>query len=209
MQLDELFPLQYVINLDERKDRLELAKKEFNKIGITPKRFSAIKHEIPWMGCLQSHIAILKEAQRLKQNVLIFEDDVQFIGDYNNVIDKALNELSKMNFEMFYLGGNVLKDVYQTTEHLGRLQHAQSTHAYGVAYSFLETLIPFLESNTYILDVLYADHVIPYAQCYITIPMVAIQRTSYSNIENMEMTYDIPIARFNQHLIRKLTYDRQ
>jgi GR25 family glycosyltransferase involved in LPS biosynthesis len=209
MKISEMFPLQYVINLDKRKDRLELAKKEFEKLGISPKRFSAIKNDIPWIGCLQSHIAILKEAQRIKQNVLVFEDDVKFIGDYKEVIDKSLNELSKFKWDLFYLGGNVLKDIYQETEHLGRLQHCQSTHAIAYSYKSLEYLIPFLEANTYILDVLLADYVIPYTNCYITIPMTAIQRTSFSNIENKEMTYDIPIARFNQHLIRKLRYDRQ
>jgi GR25 family glycosyltransferase involved in LPS biosynthesis len=209
MKLEKMFPLIYYINLDSRKDRRKLAENEFNKLGISPKRFSAIKNDVPWMGCLQSHLTILKEAQKSKKSVIVFEDDVEFIGNYKEVIEKSLNELSKFNWDLFYLGGNVLKDIYQETEHLGRLQHCQSTHAIAYSYKALEYLIPFLEANTYILDVLLADYVIPYTNCYITIPMTAIQRTSFSNIENKEMTYDIPIARFNQHLIRKLRYDRQ
>jgi GR25 family glycosyltransferase involved in LPS biosynthesis len=203
MKLEDVFPLMYYINLSERIDKRKLAEEEFVKLGISPKRFIAIRHEFPAFGCLKSHISILQEARSQQKSVLIFEDDVQFVGDYKNTIEKALDELMNIDFNMFYLGGNVLKDVIQVTDHLGKLQHCQSTHAYGVTAKFLDVLVPFLEKNQYILDVLYADHVIPYSNCYITVPMAAIQRTQYSDIEHQVMSYDIPIARFNQHLIRK------
>ncbi len=198
-----MFPLIYYINLDERIDRKELAIKEFEKLGIKAKRFSAIKDENPAVGCWKSHIYILREAQRLHKNVLIFEDDVEFVDGAKDIIEKALDELAEIDFDGFYLGGNVLRDIYQVTEHLGRLNHCQSTHAISFNHLFLDKLIPFLESNRYIIDVLLADYVIPNSNFYITIPMTAIQRTSYSNIEKQVMTYDIPIARFNQHLKRK------
>jgi len=64
-------------------------------------------------------------------------------------------------------------------------------------------LIPFLENTRTFIDVTYADWVIPYSNCYITIPMMVIQRESYSDIEKKMMDYAIPLERYNHFLVRK------
>jgi hypothetical protein len=105
---------------------------------------------------------------------------------------------------MVYFGGNVLKPFYQITDHLAKLTHCQSTHAYAINKHFVGGLVDWLENNqTYIIDVLYAEKVVPYNNCFITIPMLAIQRPDYSDIEKQNMTYDIPIQRYNKFLVRR------
>jgi len=203
MKIDELFPLQFIINLDERFDRLALAKKEFAKIGINPIRFSAIKNENPALGCFQSHLEILKIAREKNENVLIFEDDIEFVEGAKEIIESSLTDLDMGYWDMWYGSGNILKPAYQISKHLARLTHCQSTHFYAIQKSFLCDLISFLEKNIYILDVLYAEVVIPNNNCYISVPMAGVQRTDFSTIENQIMSYDIPIARFNQFLVRK------
>lgn len=207
MKIDEMFPLQYYVNLDEREDRKELAEKEFDKLGIHPQRFSAIKHKNGAVGCYLSHLNILKIAEAKKENVLIFEDDVQFIGDYNEVINKAMDELDDLDWHMGYFGGNILRPAYQVTPHWAQVSHCQSTHAYFVHKNFVPSLVAFLERNRFILDVLYAEHVVTQKNCYITVPMVAIQRTDFSSIEKQEMSYDIPIERYNKFLVKKEFYE--
>jgi len=204
MKIQEMFPLQFVINLRSRTDRLEQCKEEFKKINLDPRLFTACEHEDPKMGCLNSHLALLRYASIFKQNILIFEDDVEFIGENSQeVIESALDELSELDrFDMVYLGGNVLNNIYQMTTHLGRLTHCQSTHAYGVNVNFVDKLIADLENYQNHIDVMYAWNVVPKNKCYITIPMVAIQRASYSDILKQEIDYSVPMARYEHYLVR-------
>jgi glycosyl transferase family 25 len=203
MNIQEFFPLIKYINLDERIDRKELAEKEFIKLGIQPERFSAIKRENGAEGCYLSHLNLLKEAQISNSNLLVFEDDVQFCENAKEMIENALDELSRKDWVLFYLGGNILRPAYQVSKHLAKLSHCQSTHAISYNIKYIPQIIEFLEHNQFILDVLYADYVVPATECYITVPMVATQRSDFSSIEKQVMTYDIPIERYNKFLVRK------
>lgn len=205
MKLNEFFDKVYCINLDSRLDRWTVAQKEFEKIGFIPERYSAIKHEQSWRGCYLSHLDILRKARDNNESVLIFEDDIEFINYSEELIRDILTELKLFHWwDMFYLGGNVLKPFYQITDHLGKLTHCQSTHAYGVNKNFVYRLVEWLENNqTYIIDVLYAEKVVPYNNCFITIPMMAIQREDYSDIEKQNMSYNIPMQRYNKFLVRR------
>ena len=202
MKLSELFPLQFCINLDERTDRWESVTKEFAKLDITPKRFSAIGNiQNPALGCYQSHLTLLRKARELQQNILIFEDDILLINDYQNIIESALDELVKLDWQMIYFGGNILKPFYQMTDHLGKLTHCQSTHSYAINSDFLDELVPFIEKQAFYIDMLYSD-VCPQRNCFITLPMVMLQKVGYSDIEHQEVNYDYTLDRFNQNLIR-------
>ena len=203
MKLDNIFEMSFCINLDKRKDRWEACQKEFYKLNFYPDRFSAIEDSNPVVGCRKSHLEILKRAQKEKKNVLIFEDDVEIINFEDKLIERVMNELYELDWQMIYLGGNILRPFHQVTNHLAKLNHCQSTHCYGVSRLFLDELIPFIENNNTFIDVLYADGVCPVRNCYITIPMMAVQRTDFSDIEKHEMSYDVPVARYNQFLVRK------
>jgi GR25 family glycosyltransferase involved in LPS biosynthesis len=70
----------YYINLDRRGDRRGEVEAEFTKMGLTVERFSAIDRKPGIVGCGLSHLAVLKLArERGLKNVLIFEDDFQFL----------------------------------------------------------------------------------------------------------------------------------
>ena len=73
MNIEEFFKGIYCVNLDERVERWEDAIKEFKKLHIenNVKRFSAIKHTNGAIGCRESHLNIIKEAKKLKKNVVI------------------------------------------------------------------------------------------------------------------------------------------
>jgi glycosyl transferase family 25 len=71
------------INLDHRTDRREELEAELAKAGITHyERFPAIRSNPGIIGCGLSHLAVLKLARsRGYRNVLIFEDDFEFLVD--------------------------------------------------------------------------------------------------------------------------------
>jgi GR25 family glycosyltransferase involved in LPS biosynthesis len=207
MKFDTLFPLQVVINLDKRPDRLKLCmEQEFPVIKIHPLRKPGLIYEKTnnkwWngaIGCMLSHYQILEAAALLDTNVFIFEDDVFFIGkeqsDFGYKIYMDLStasvQLNNIEWDMFYIGGNILKPFNQVSSHLAKLNHCQSTVAYGVNKKFLRTLLGYIDL-THInrpIDVIYADSVIPNHNCYISVPMLAIQRDSFSDIEGGEMKY--------------------
>jgi GR25 family glycosyltransferase involved in LPS biosynthesis len=202
MKLDQVFELGYVINLDERTDRLQECEKEWYKINYYPERFSAIKNQHGPTGCYLSHLKLLQKARDENKNIIIFEDDVYFEDDCRDVIEKSLDELYNTEWDMMYWGGNILRPFYQVSPHLARLSHCQSTHCYSVSKRFLPQLVEIVEKNPMILDCLYADIVVPNFKAYIVVPMLASQRSSYSDIENKIMTYDVPTQRYWHFLVR-------
>lgn len=80
-----------IINLDRRPDRLAHINLELKKIDQLDEskihRFSAIDNHL--VGCLSSHLCVLKLAKNNKwNNVLILEDDFTFIDDANSFLTK-------------------------------------------------------------------------------------------------------------------------
>ena len=198
-KLKEIFPISYYVNLDSRIDRKGSVEKEFAKIGYVSTRHSARKEVTTTI----SHLEILKKALDLKENILIFEDDAEFLDDDLQYLDVILNELSNIEWDMFYLGGNLLRPAFQTSEHLARLSHCYSAHAYGVNKNFVPILADIVEHNTkQIIDVIYGDYVIPNSRAYISIPMLCIQAESYSDILKRNIDYSIPMQRY-EHLLVK------
>jgi GR25 family glycosyltransferase involved in LPS biosynthesis len=215
---EETFPLQVVINLDKRPDRLKICRDgEFKKIDSYPIRKPGVlfdKTDNQWwngaIGCMISHYEVLEAAACLNTNLFVFEDDVSFITDLNISaflnLEQACLELQKLDWDMFYMGGNLLKPAYQVSEHLAKLTHCQSTVAYGVNTRFLRTLLKYIDL-THIdrpIDMIYADTVIPQHNCYISVPMLAIQRDSFSDIEGQEVKYtDYLEKRYWDNLVKK------
>jgi len=209
-KLNQAFPLVYYINLKERTDRREQIEEELEKNGIYAERFEAIKDEEARVGCWKSHLEILKEARSQNCNVFIFEDDAQILGNEQYNIDHVIGDLDKLvledlgevKWDMLYLGGNILRPFFQTTKFLARLAHCQSTHAYGINKRMLDAVIKTIEGYPqHHLDVIYADVVVPNVKAYISVPMLAIQRDSFSDIEKAPMTYNVPTRRYYNFLI--------
>lgn len=200
-KFEEMFPLIYIINMDSRPDRLTDSIEEFKKIGLssivkmpgqiytqasTPQINGAI-------GCMLSHKLCLENALRQNKNVFIFEDDVQFLPHDNlkEIINQCCEELESIDWSLVYFSGNLLRPAFQKSNRLAKLTHAQSTVAYGVKYEFIEKLLSYFPTTTFTepIDMTYANRVIPENNCYITIPMIAIQRKGYSDIELQEVDY--------------------
>lgn len=213
MNFSKMFPLQVFINLDKRPDRLKICREEiFPKLSINPIRKAGnifTGTDNPWwngaIGCMLSHYQILEAAACLDINVFIFEDDISIIAEYPSItLENACDQLDNIEWDMFYMGGNLLKPAQQVTPHLAKLTHCQSTVAYGVNKNFVRTLLKYIDL-THIdrpIDVIYADTVIPRHNCYITVPMMVIQRDSYSDIEGGEVKYtDYLEKRYWENLI--------
>ena len=216
MTFSELFPQTIYMNLDERPDRKKLVEKEFKKLGISPDRMNGVvitgmpnKILNGAVGCMLAHIVCLQRGQSNNNNIFIFEDDIKFVecDNLKQQIDACCNELNSLDWDMFYLSANILKPFRQVTEHLAKLNHAQSTVAYGVNKNFIQKLLSYLPYGRQItqpwIDVIYADAVIPNHNCFISVPMFGVQRNDYSNILSRNVEYEGYLqTRYNKHLIK-------
>jgi len=202
MKINDMFPSIFCINLDDRPDRWELAQKEIGKLGADFQRFPAVKKENGAEGCYFSHLSLLQKFSGKMQHVMIFEDDVEFVQeDTMSLLESALLELMTKDWALLYLGGNILRPAFKVADHLARLSHCQSTYAYCINYNYIPQVVDAIVKNKVTIDVLYADGIVPNLPCYITVPMLAIQRADYSDIEKRQMNYDIPLARYNHFLV--------
>lgn len=196
-----MFEENYCINLKSRPDRWEEMQDEFYKINFYPNRFEAIVDENPVKGCYLSHLELLRRAAKSGQSLLVFEDDACFYEYEKDTIERALDELYDLDWWIFYLGANILRPFYQVSKHLAKLTWAQSTHAYGLNKKHLPEILNYVERNNTFIDMIYTN-IVAQKDCFITIPLVSYQRTSYSDIEHKEMTYEVPIQRYWDNLVR-------
>lgn len=110
-----------VINLPQRIDRLREVTKQIHSFGITEFTvYPAISQPDPLRGNALSHYNLLKEGYRL-----IFEDDVFFEGVYSDI---QFNELPE-DYDILYLGGNVVEPILKYSEHLHRCTAAWGSFA--------------------------------------------------------------------------------
>lgn len=101
-----------IINLEKNVFRKEHIIKEFDNSQINLNFFKAIKHDKGWIGCLRSHLELIKFAKNNDMDmILVIEDDAK-IEDreyFNQVFPKILDYLknNKDKWEIFH-GGPII-----------------------------------------------------------------------------------------------------
>jgi len=219
MKLDKI----YVINLEYRKDRKEQILKELEKIdasnveifsAIRPKE-NLIKHwnssfldplpswyhgnatsyRIGALGCLLSHLTIMKKALKENyENILILEDDTMFINDITieKIVNRYAKFLDKTNYGIFYLAGNtaengikhITKEIYLTFATL-------TTGSYIINRKCMEYIVNNINGYPREIDKYYLEEIQNKFPCFIPIPNITRQRPSYSDIINQNTDYNL------------------
>lgn len=206
----DFFSKIFCINLDERTDRWELAQEEFKKIGILDKveRFSAIKDNDGRIGVIKSNLAIVKYAKENNlDNVLVFEDDVEFIvDDPEKHLKRSLSQIGNMKWSLFYLGANTHNKLIKIKPNLILLKNSYAVHAMAYNKSVYDKFIRRYEDikriskQKDILDVYLADEIQAKDVCLMVNPMLATQRDSYSDIEKRVVSYKFIEERYKRNI---------
>lgn len=189
IKLPDIFKKTVVINLDHRTDRMELAKNEFFRHGLHFTRISAVRPTTGTnhinrgaLGCLLSHIKILKAAARTKiPNILICEDDIIFSEDFNMKVQPVLSDLKAMQWDIFFFGARQMAAPQKVTDHIYRVKSALTTHCYAVNQPAYETIIAKFEELNAPTDVL-LNQSISHLKTFTAEPILAWQRMSHSDI---------------------------
>jgi glycosyl transferase family 25 len=164
----------FYINLKNRIDRKQSFESQFKNINTFIPRFEAIllekndpilqnKYNNFKIGCSLSHINLIKLAKRSEwKNVLIFEDDAIFCDNFLEKIDKCINDLKNINWDIFYLGGETNIECLKQTDNLDYCPQnggIYGTHAYAVNNNFYDRIINLNPIQNSCIDVLYLHQI--------------------------------------------------
>jgi GR25 family glycosyltransferase involved in LPS biosynthesis len=210
MKITDFFDGVYCINLDGRTDRWETAQKEFDKLDITDQvvRWSGTVHEDGNIGCTLSHLSIIKHCkEKGYKNVLIFEDDVLFLGDDMNKLEKTFHELFELgNWDLFYLGSTIQPNIgefIRVTDNILKTNFAYTTHAYAVNEQAFDPMIEAWErgvkNGKVIVDVSLCEEIVRgRKKSFVMDPIYAIQQPGVSDISNVVAdSYEWMVTFFN------------
>jgi glycosyl transferase family 25 len=199
--MDKLFQHCYLINLDDKTERMNDSINELSKLDIKPIRFNAVRHEKGAIGCSLSHLGVLNLA-KLKNHeyVLVCEDDNQILNV--DELKKSINQFleDKIEWDVLLLSANNYRPFEKTSNHYIKVKNAQCTNAYIVRRHYYDTLIQIWETSVIKLSQNTELHAI-YAldqywkilqkknNWYLIIPTNIIQKPEFSNIEKRIVDY--------------------
>jgi GR25 family glycosyltransferase involved in LPS biosynthesis len=195
----------YCISLKKRPERRKLVTKEFNKIGLKFTFWDAVdgsKLNIPItssksseynvkgiIGCLLSHVNLIKYAKETKQEyIFVTEDDISFCEDFYKRIEIIEKEYPE--FDMMYLGGHFGEDGVYKTDHKYIFKANSIAGTYG--YIIRDTVYDFI-LNTYSfdwgIDQLLVEMVQKKFKCYAFIPFLVKHNDGQSDIVMCNVNY--------------------
>jgi GR25 family glycosyltransferase involved in LPS biosynthesis len=171
-------------------------------MGISAERFPAVSHSVPALGCLISHLSVLKLARDRKYPyVCIFEDDFEFLvspEDYQRIVSTIPYDM-----DVVMLGWYCIETV-PYNETFGKVLAATTTSGYIVHQKFYNKLIETLEESVILFikninkyDVVsiysidqYWRRLQPSANWFYSVRRIGRQRPSYSDIMATNVSYD-------------------
>jgi glycosyl transferase, family 25 len=103
--------LKYVINLPERLDRRKEMEAQLRRIGWQAQFIAAAKPSAPdgfpsigSRGCFLSHLEALRQGAPSNEHIVLMEDDLNFIPDFQALWREASKTLFTKDWSVFYAG---------------------------------------------------------------------------------------------------------
>lgn len=202
MSNNDLFGSVFYINLDKRKDRKEEIENELNNVDLKYERFDAIPDNFGMVGCTKSHLEVIKIAKERKlNNVLIFEDDFQFLVSKDEFWEEINKFFSKnINYDVVMLSYNMFKSE-DYDDDLLKVLDVQTASGYIVNEKIYDKLINVWEEAIPLLietgkHWIYGNDQIwkklqPQNNWFAFKKRIGKQRPSYSNLANSFVDYQV------------------
>jgi len=168
----------YVINLDKRPDRMEDFRKQ--QLPFEVERIPAIETPVGQDGCYLSHLIAIQKQTEFP--FVVFEDDCVLRYSWD-VVERIMKQLPS-DWDGLWLGATLKRPLQKYSKNLYKLRFAYALHA--VIYGSQRMVDYIVKNNNRHpgdnIDVFYRNHVLPRFYCYITYPLIAIQKSDYSDI---------------------------
>lgn len=192
----EIFSKAYCVNLKERNDRFEQITKEIARVGLNVEFFRVDRDpEGGALGCLRSHVALIKKAKELNlPYIFIIEDDVVFLDSIDNIPEPP------PDWDMLYLGANIRAKYATPGEKKGKYSWCRgtfaTTHCYAIKASLYDKVITEAEESGKEIDRFYSEdiHPKPEHRAYLIYPIIANQTEGFSDIEGRYVNYDFMLS---------------
>lgn len=200
IEINAYFDKVFVLNLDRKPERFKIIKNKLNKLDIKFDRFSAIdgsnlefdnskfkpgmgmiENEFA-LGCLLSHLEIIKEAKRKNyKRILIFEDDV-LISDDIKVMIQHIRKLK--TWKLLYFGSSQYNwDIEMYSDSFYLSKKSLGTFAYAVDSSIYDDIIDVLSKREKSVDNLLSEiQEKYYGKCFTFYPNICKADVSESEI---------------------------
>ena len=188
----------HIINRPDRPDRLAHAREQLSLQGLNARLFPAFITKPGYIGCKQSHLAIMEKC-KTDVSFMILEDDILFLQNFNDVIDEAIRELPS-DWDCLYLGASPKQPQERYSDHLFRLKNAHVTH--GIIWhtregGAIEYILSHKDSIKKIDD-FFANVIQPLFNCFLVYPMMATQTSNFksdtctrSDVSTIERNYNL------------------
>jgi hypothetical protein len=196
----EFFPHRVCINLDRRPERWERVKARFATAGVGPvERFAAVdggRGEVPtsWpfssgaYGCLQSHLAVVREARAQKrESILIMEDDAVFADGFHEKFRERVRSVPA-DWDMLFFGCLHYEPPELVAPGIGRLRLSFSTFMYALRRTVYDAFIFLNERERYPVDK-NNSFLQKRFRCYCFMPHLAWVDDSYSDAQGVPCTH--------------------
>jgi len=202
--INDFFDGVFCLNIDERTDRWEESKKQFEKHNLNVIRYPAIKgsklnspilgQDVNYyiaggVGGNLSFMSMIKTAKILGwKNFLVFEDDVALHNNLNELWDKIQPQIPE-NWDLIYFGGNhwfwpsdyekILPEKYN--ENIYRVYNTVCLHAIGINHTMYDRIIQETHRIERPTDVNIGE-LQRSCMAIVTRPHLAWQRPSHSDV---------------------------
>ncbi len=209
-KFNDFFAAVFCINLKKRPQRLESAKAEFEKHGITVEFIEAVdgkelddldgfsenlvsadgqKVTRGDLGCTLSHLKVAQIAkERNLANYFVFEDDVELVDDFNEKFAAYIQQVPG-DWYMLYLGANHDSGYHLVTPNLVQMIKSFTTHAMGVNNTNFDAVIDMLSLKNDKVDILLSVLHGRGKKCFCFLPNLAMQKPGYSDILEKQVDY--------------------
>jgi len=218
----------FIINCEHRHDRRKNITKQLQKVGVTnyeffkaiqpteedmknwnanflqpiPKWFQGkgdeTKYRLGSLGCMLSHIEIMKLARERKyKQILILEDDTEFLLPQGikleNVFTVLKNQVDKINnYALIYLAGNHRgSKLDKITPNLYKVKGTLTTGSYIINELGMKYVLKHIKGCEREIDVFYANKMQNDMLCYCIMPHLTRQADGYSDIVQQNVSYNL------------------
>ena len=136
----------YCISLNERPDRREEAKMQFDAVGLSDRVEFVIvkKHPVDCeQGIFESHLLCMKKGLHAgADNMVIFEDDIRFDRFNPETFKSAIDFISKdKNWKMLFLGCMVKGSRKTENKSVLKIRFRSLCHGYVINKTFARRLV--------------------------------------------------------------------
>ena len=149
------------------------------------------------IGCGLSHILLWNVILRLGHNeVLILEDDVEFVDNFRENFTLAYDELPS-NWDIFYLENRMWPKEEQKMKITPRISrcHPVGTYGYMIKRKVIEYFVKSTCFSLIDLDITLKENVLPNVNCYVADPTLIKEKSVSDGVMSREgiwksLTYD-------------------